>query len=188
MIKMSNSTKTELLHEASRMLLSKGLNGFSLQELATSLKIRKASLFHHFPSKNALALELYRFYQASLTEWISEHSHLSAEKQILAYVDKYTTWICEKKRVCPVGALSLEWVKIDPDLQVEIKKLHDQQKNWLTKLFKQIQKESGLRISVNEAVTVTMGLIQGSIQHSRINQDTNLLRKNMKAFLKSAKE
>ena len=46
---MSSSTKDQVLHEASRMLLSKGLNGFSLQELAESLNIKKASLFHHYP-------------------------------------------------------------------------------------------------------------------------------------------
>lgn len=184
---MSTSTKTELLHEASRMLLAKGLNGFSLQELATSLNIKKASLFHHYPSKVALALELYRLYQDSFTEWTKEHEKLSAEKQIITYVEKLTTWICEKQRVCPVGAMSLEWHLIDPAMQVEIKKLHELQKKWLTSLFKTIQKEKGLRLPLPEAVIGTMALIQGSIQLARLTEDSGLVKKNLKSYLKSIK-
>jgi TetR/AcrR family transcriptional repressor of nem operon len=183
-----NTTKNELLHEASRMLLAKGLNGFSLQELAEKLQIKKSSLFHHYPSKMALALELYRFYQSSFTAWVDEHQHLSSEKQIIAYTEKLTSWICEKQRVCPVGALSLEWHLVDPKLQVEIKKLHELQKSWLTDMYKDIQKQTGLRLSVNDAVLGTMSLIQGSIQLARLNNDSSIMKKNLKAYLKCIKE
>ena len=185
---MSTSTKTELLHEASRMLLAKGLNGFSLQELASKLNIKKASLFHHYPSKNALAIELYRYYQSSFEEWSREHEHLSPEKQIIIYGEKLTTWICEKQRVCPVGAMSLEWHLVPKELKVEIKKLHELHKEWLTSLYKEMKKENGLKISVNEAVMTTMGLLQGSIQLARIVEDPAIVTKNLKTFLKSVKE
>lgn len=185
---MSSSTKEELLHEASRMLLSKGLNGFSLQELASSLNIKKASLFHHYPSKNALAVELYRFYQNAFISWTQKYSHLPAEKQIINYAERLTTWICEKQRVCPVGALSLEWSLVDPALQEEIVKLHKIQKEWLTKLFKEIKAEQGLRVPIQDAVLQTMGLFQGSIQLARINNDPEMVKKNLKSYLKVIKE
>lgn len=180
----TNTTKTKTLHEASRMLLAKGLNGFSLQELASSLNIKKASLFHHYPSKTALAIELYRFYQDSFSDWVKDFEHLSPEKQIINYAEKLTTWICEKKRVCPVGALSLEWHLVDPELQVEIKKLHELQKDWLTKLFRKID----VRISKTDAVMTTMALIQGSIQLARLNDDSKLVVRNLKSHLKSIKK
>ena len=166
------------------MLLSKGLNGFSLQELASSLNIKKASLYHHFPSKKALAIELYRFYQESFIEWCELHEKLPPEKLIITYAQKLTTWICEKQRVCPVGALSLEWHLVEPEIQVEIKKLHELQKAWLTKLFKQIP----TRVSQPEAVLGTMGLLQGSIQLARLNDDPGLVLKNLKSYLKAIKK
>lgn len=182
------TTKNELLHEASRMLLAKGLSGFSLQELAVKLNIKKSSLYHHYPSKLALAVELYRFYQESFLDWVSAHERLPAEKQIIAYTEKLTSWICEKQRVCPVGALSLEWHLVENELQVEIKKLHELQKEWLTRMYKSMQKEFGLRLPLNEAVLGTMGLIQGSIQLARINDDPSMVKKNLKSYLKSIKE
>ena len=185
---MSSSTKEVILHEASKMLLSRGLNGFSLQELAQTLNLKKASLFYHYPSKNALAVELYRFYQRSFEEWAIAHNHLNAEKQMISYAEKLTDWICNKKRVCPVGALSLEWQLVDPELQAEIIKLHHLHRDWLTKLFKEFKSEHGLKLSINDAVNGTMGLIQGSIQIARINDDTELVKKNLKNYLKSIKD
>lgn len=184
---MSTSTKSELLHEASRMLLAKGLNGFSLQELADKLNIKKASLFHHYPSKTALAIELYRHYQSAFKDWAIENEHLSPEKQIIIYAEKLTTWICEKQRVCPVGAMSLEWHLVPKELQVEIKKLHELHKEWLTSLFREIKKNSRMKITVNEAVFTTMGLLQGSIQLARIVEDPAIVTKNLKIFLKTMK-
>lgn len=182
---MSTSTKLELLHEASRMLLARGLNGFSLQELASKLNIKKASLFHHYPSKTALAVELYRYYQSSFEAWAKEHEGLSPEKQILAYAEKLTTWICAKDRVCPVGAMSLEWHLLPEELKVEMKKLHGLHRDWLTGLFREIKRDQGLSVSVNDAVQTTMGLLQGSIQLARLSEDPNLLTKNLKILLKT---
>jgi hypothetical protein len=111
-----------------------------------------------------------------------------AEKQIVAYTKELTRWIVDKQRVCPVGALSLEWHLVEPSLQIEIKKLHEFQKEWLTRMYKEIQKEEGLRLSVNDAVLTTMGLIQGSIQLARINEDSSMVEKNLKSYLKCIKE
>lgn len=185
---MSSTTKEDILHEASRMLLSKGLNGFSLQELATKLNLKKASLFHHYPSKNALAVELYRFYQTSFIGWVNEKAHLAPEKQIMNYVEKLTSWICDKERVCPMSALSLEWSLVDPALQAEIKKLHELQKEWITKQFKAIQKEGKLRLPLQDAVIQSMSLIQGSIQLARVTGDPDLAKKNLKSFMKVIKD
>jgi TetR/AcrR family transcriptional repressor of nem operon len=179
----TTSTKSQVLHEASKMLLSKGLNGFSLQELATSLNIKKSSLYHHYPSKTALAIGLYQFYQEAFLDWVKRYENLTPEKQIINYADKLTSWICEKQRICPVGALSLEWHLVEPELQTEIKKLHELQKTWLTKLFKTID----VRIPKGDAVIGTMALIQGSIQLARMNEEPQLVIKNLKSYLKSIK-
>lgn len=180
----STSTKSQVLHEASKMLLAKGLNGFSLQELATSLNIKKASLFHHYPSKTVLAIELFRFYQEAFLTWTKKYEHLSSEKQIVSYAETLTSWICEKQRVCPVGALSLEWHLVDPAIQNEIKKLHLLQRDWLTKLFKDID----VKIPKGDAVIGTMALIQGSIQLARMTDEPKLVIKNLKSYLKSIKK
>ncbi len=178
------STKIQLLHEASRMLLDRGFHGFSLQELAVKLEIKKASLFHHYPSKTALAVELYRFYQASFSSWVERHKGLSPERQILRYAETLTKWICEKQRVCPVGALSLEWHLVAPELQTEIRLLHQLQRTWLLGLFQRIP----VSVPKAHAVEGTVALIQGSIQLARMNDDPTLVLRTLKTYLKSIKK
>jgi TetR/AcrR family transcriptional repressor of nem operon len=179
----TSTTKIQVLHEASRLLLARGLHGFGLQELAAVLKIKKASLFYHYPSKTALAVELYRFYQTAFVAWTERHAHLAPERQVLRYAETLTSWICEKQRVCPVGALSLEWHLVGPELQTEIKKLHELQRRWLAVCYRNLD----LAIPRAEAVTTTMALIQGSIQLARVNDDPKLVLRNLKTYLKSIK-
>ncbi len=185
---MSSTTKDLLIHEASRMLLSKGFHGFSLQELASSLKIKKASLFHYFPNKKTLAIDLYQFYQEAFENWAKEHSHLTPKNQLMSYAKELTRWIVVKKRVCPVGALSLEWHLVDPEIQQEIKKLHEIQKKWLHQLIDKMIKQSGKNFNTKEMTLSCMALIQGSIQIARMNNDPDLVINHMKLFMNLFKD
>lgn len=181
---MNTSTRTAILHEASKMLLIKGFHGFSLQELADSLSIKKSSLYHHYASKNQLGIELYRFYQEAFIDWTNSCKKNTPEKAILKYCDKLIAWICEKKRVCPLSALSLEWVIIDPTLQQEVLKLHELHYDWILSLYKEME----INTSPKEATTITLSLLQGSIQLARLTGDHSIVKKNLRGFIKSIKK
>ena len=180
---MSN-TKTELLHEASKIFLKKGFHGLTLQNLADSLKIRKASLFHHVNSKKQLGIELLKFYQDSFVAWTVKHEGMAPKKQIIAYADELTRWICEKKRVCPVGAMTLDFDNVEVEIQEELKKLHYLQRDWLTKQFKEIKKSEELRVPVPAAMEMTISLLQGSIQTARMLDKPEIVKQNLNHFLK----
>jgi TetR/AcrR family transcriptional repressor of nem operon len=181
---MNTSTRTSILHEASKMLLIKGFHGFSLQELADSLSIKKSSLYHHYSSKNQLAIELYRFYQDAFNDWTMSCVNTTPEKAILKYCDKLIEWICEKNRICPLSALSLEWAIIDKDIQKEVLKLHELHQDWISSLYKKME----INISSKEATSITLSLLQGSIQLARLTGDHAIVRKNLKNFIKSIKK
>lgn len=166
------------------MLLIKGFHGFSLQELADSLSIKKSSLYHHYSSKNQLGIELYRFYQEAFQEWTQTCKNNTPEKSILKYCDKLNQWICEKKRVCPLSALSLEWMMIDDGLQDEVLKLHQMHYEWIQSLYKKMK----INIPSKEATSITLSLLQGSIQLARLTGDHSIVRKNLKNFIKSIKK
>lgn len=181
---MNTSTRTSILHQASKMLLIKGFHGFSLQELADSLSIKKSSLYHHYSSKNQLGIELYRFYQQAFLDWTQTCKNSTPEKAILKYCDKLIAWICEKNRVCPLSALSLEWMIIDEGLQEEVIKLHQLHYDWIHSLYKKME----INISAKEATSITLSLLQGSIQLGRLTGEPTIVRKNLRNFIKSIKK
>lgn len=54
----SGGTRERILQAAASLFRRKGFNGASMQDLAEAVGITKSSLYHHFPSKQALLSEI----------------------------------------------------------------------------------------------------------------------------------
>ncbi|MBI6530067.1 MULTISPECIES: TetR/AcrR family transcriptional regulator [Morganellaceae] len=135
---MTTMTRERLLCEAEHLMREKGYSAFSYADLSKSIGITKASIHHHFPTKDILGEQVVRqafldtrnlFDQIELTE-------NSAAGKIAAYVDLFTE--SYRASLLPLCcALSAETANLPQNITEQTSLYFDMQIKWLVSIVDQ---------------------------------------------------
>lgn len=85
------STREAILLESRRLFAEQGYEGTSLNDIAAGVGIKRASVLHHFPTKDAIYQEVFN---SALDEWISRVMEASQQERPdrgWSYVDDVVT-------------------------------------------------------------------------------------------------
>lgn len=129
---MSLDTRGRLLHEAEVLIRTRGYAAFSYADLAKRLAISKASVHHHFPSKEALMTVLLAEYivrfKAALAGILGQHA--VAGDRLRAYGRLFYDGF-EQGMLPLCGALSAERAALPESLHAEISEFFRIHLDWL---------------------------------------------------------
>ena len=132
---MSVMTRERLLNEADHLMRERGYSAFSYADLSKSIGITKASIHHHFPTKDVLGEQVViqahtdtknRFEQIEATE-------NTVVQMLTAYVELFIeSYRTSRMPLC--CALSAEMANLPPNIRVQATEYFDMQIAWLTRI------------------------------------------------------
>lgn len=176
------NTRQEALLLGQKLLQLYGFNGFSFQDLADSLGIRKASLHYHFSSKQELALAIVEEFTTQFTNWSLKVQNKSDEEQLRSYFRIFLSMAEENKKICPIGAFCIEIDNLDESVIDALGKFYHTQKTWLSQRLKKIHSKDYLKkIGGEEKLAqFIISTIQGALQTARLQKSPALAKKHLK--------
>lgn len=131
--RMITGTRDALLVAAENLLRTRGYAAFSYADLAETVGIRKASIHHHFPTKEALGIAIVENYMARVRD---EFGHIEVEHRgVAGRLDAFFRMFSASNGVglLPLcGALAAEMAALPPNLQTLTQKFFEMQLKWLT--------------------------------------------------------
>jgi AcrR family transcriptional regulator len=143
---MSNPVKEKILESANKLIAEKGLNSFTLEEVAKESGISKGGLLYHYSSKDALMKALIEtgieMFEAKVSERERALPSDTPNSWFISYIEEQfsTTKIDTKTMAGIIAAFALNQELLQPVL--------NNRKDWLKKINESNDPILGLIISL----------------------------------------
>lgn len=125
------TTREQILSVARELIQTRSYLGFSFQDVADKVGIRKPSLYHHFPTKEALGIAVLQDATQAFKSWTGAKVR-TPQVALDAYFRMYRDGLRAGSSVCPAGALAPGWDVINDELRQAVRELRSTQVLWLT--------------------------------------------------------
>lgn len=174
-------TRTAILDNAERATRQKGHNGFSFGHIARDVGIRKASMFHHFPTKPDLLMAVFSRYSERFCDWFDrmDKSKANGADSIAAYLAETRSLIEDGESICLSIALCVDRDTLGEKLLADVKEFQGRNMSWLAGAFAKGQADgsiSGIDDPESEAIAC-LAQVDGALVMSRLHKDSSLFDK-----------
>ncbi|MFD0988405.1 TetR/AcrR family transcriptional regulator [Methyloligella solikamskensis] len=154
---MALGTRELLLKETETLLRTRGYAAFSYADLAEKVGIRKASIHHHFPTKEALGASLIDSYLGDFRAALD--AIVATEATATSRLSRYSEFFVESMEggMMPLcGALSAEAYVLPESLQERVKEFFELHLDWLQGVIRDGKKAGELRSDLKPKQTATL--------------------------------
>ena len=143
----ASPTAEKILDAAEGLLQQRGYNGYSFDDVALLVGIKKPSIYHHFATKAELACVVAQRYthrfRAALLD--IEGSHARAPERLAGYVALFEKTFVQDQRLCVCGMLGAEAQSLPPDVIAEVRRFFEANLVWLTQVMVEGQSQGLIR-------------------------------------------
>lgn len=142
-------TAERILDVAQSLLQHQGFNGFSYQDIAEQVKIRKASIHYHFPTKNDLAVHLCARYTDQFIERLKRLNSRIAEpslrlRELTLIYGRITK---DKEKLCPMIMMATDAASLPAAARAHLQRFSTELEHWLTSVLEMGRQQGDLSFS-----------------------------------------
>ncbi|MBO1110373.1 TetR/AcrR family transcriptional regulator [Bordetella petrii] len=167
----TETTRTQIMQHAQRLIQERGCNGFSYRDLAALIGIKTSSIHYYFPQKEDLLMAVVQQYHARWQAAIQAiDAGLSADAKLRAYVDVHRQAFCGTERICLAAALAAELASLPAGVRQAVQDFYRANEDWLAQVLEQGAREGSLRVpgDLRTAARSTFAALQGSLVSARL--------------------
>lgn len=127
-------TAERVVDAAEGLVQQHGYNGFSYDDVAQLVGIKKPSIHHHFPKKGELVAVVAQRYTHRLREELLsiEGQHAKAPDRLTAYAALFERTFAKDRRLCVCGMLGAESDSLPDAVVSEVERFFKVNLDWLT--------------------------------------------------------
>ena len=166
----SADTAQRILDIASRLVQTRGFNGFSYADIAAELQVTKASLHYHFPTKADLGRRLIERYERNFVDALQGIDRAAADDfdRLLRYARIYAEVLAERQ-MCLCGMLAAEHGTLPEPMRLVLQHYFDRNEDWLAGVLERGRGAGQLRFDgqPRQVAAMLVGALEGAMMLAR---------------------
>jgi TetR/AcrR family transcriptional repressor of nem operon len=178
---MSGETAERIMDVAHRLLADRGFSAFSYADIAEAIQIRKASIHHHFPTKNALVVAVLERHRVRMQEACT-----GLEERVSSPIDRLKKYVgywevCIRTMTepfCIAALLGAELPSLPEEVQAEVGKHFACLRQWIKKTLMDGVKQKVIKLqgTADIEAEVFMAAVHGGMISARVNGSSVLFK------------
>lgn len=169
---MPATTRERILDAAQELVQTRSFSGFSFDDLAKRVGIRKPSLYHHFKSKDALGAEMLARVGARLETLAGSGGTGSGAEQLQAYLDTMGEVLGAGAKLCPGGSFAAGWGVAPNSIRSSVKRMGAVHLAWIGRTLEQGRADGSLQHNGRSTEVMArwvFATLQGALMLARIS-------------------
>jgi TetR/AcrR family transcriptional repressor of nem operon len=175
---MTQTTQRKIINAAERLILKRGYDGTSLNDVVAAAGVSKGAFFHYFPTKQAVSREV-------IEKYANEQIFIPLEKNMSrAHSPKQglLDWLQETYNAyaqwkftggCMLGNFALELADKDENIRDQLKQIFLQWENQLVGFLKPAHAEGKMTMEPRQFARLLIAAYEGVTMTAKVHKDTN---------------
>ncbi|MBU0991995.1 MAG: TetR/AcrR family transcriptional regulator [Proteobacteria bacterium] len=136
-------TREQIVSTTEKLIITKGYNGFSYQDIADVIGIKKASIHYHFKTKEDLGVAFVQMYHDRFNTWTASVKDKPNLDRLNGFGKLFKIVSNNGKHICPIGMLTSEYKTLPEKVQQKVHDILATMEDWTTELI-----EDGIRTNI----------------------------------------